>query len=141
MNTNLIFLKIAENVSEFSKAKRLKVGAIIVSESGKIIGTGYNGTPSGTENDCEDSENKTNGHVIHAELNAILNSTISNLSNSTIYLTHSPCIRCAAAIAQVGIKKVIYSEEYRILDGIQFLNKNDIQTLHLNIAKNTLSNG
>jgi dCMP deaminase len=125
------FLRIAKNVADFSHAKRLKVGAVIVSSRGRIVGTGFNGTPSGVENVCEDSNNKTHEYVIHAELNAILNSTSSDLRGCRMFLTHSPCVKCAAALIQVGIKSVVYKDEYRITDGIKLLLANSIDVVHL----------
>ncbi len=117
----LIYLDIAENIARFSHAERNKVGALIVSSEGKIVGTGYNGTPSGCSNSCETSDNSTFDYVIHAELNAIFNATTHNLENSTIFVTHSPCIKCASAIVQKKIKTVFFLERYRLTDGIEFL--------------------
>jgi dCMP deaminase len=129
------FLGISAIIGSFSKAKRLQVGAVIVSPRGRIIGTGFNGTPSGLSNACENAANITHDQVIHAELNAILNSTVADLHDSTIYLTHSPCIKCAAALIQVGIKNVIYKNEYRIRDGIDLLLQTDVNVTHFDIYK------
>ena len=131
LENDVTFLKIAANISEFSKANRLKVGAVIVSKRGRIVGTGFNGTPSGIDNCCEDGNNITLDHVIHAELNAILNATTSDLRDSTIYLTHSPCIKCASALLQVGISKVVYKTEYRKKEGLDLLLNNDVNILHI----------
>lgn len=128
-----IFLNISKNISLFSKASRLKVGAVLVSPRGRIVGTGFNGTPSGVNNACENDNNKTHEYVIHAELNAILNATTSDLRNSTVYLTHSPCIKCAASLLQVGIKRVVYKDEYRITDGIDFLLQHGVEITHLEV--------
>ena len=129
-----IYLDIAKNISKFSKANRQKVGAVLVSHEGKIIGTGYNGTPVGVDNSCEhETENGlvTIDYVIHAELNAILNATTSNLADSTLYVTLSPCITCASNIIQKKITAVVYSENYRDLSGIKFLRQHNIQVMHM----------
>lgn len=120
------YLKMATIVSQFSRAKRKQVGAIIVSPEGKIIGTGYNGTPQGCDNICETPENTTKAEVIHAEMNAIFNATTEDLKGSTLYLTYSPCVGCAAAILQKQFKQVIYIEPYRDLSGVEFLEKHGI---------------
>jgi dCMP deaminase len=119
------YLKIATNVSEFSRAKRKQVGCVIVNPKGHIVGTGYNGTPSGCDNSCE-VDNVTKPEVIHAELNAIFNATTENLEGSILYLTYSPCVGCASAILQKKFKAVIYIEPYRDLSGVYFLQNNGI---------------
>lgn len=129
----IVFLDIAKNVARLSKANRLKVGAVIVSNRGRIVGTGFNGTPSGLPNACENSLNITHDYVIHAELNAILNSTSSDLRDASIFLTHSPCVKCAAALLQVGIKTVVYLNEYRKHEGIDLLLESNINIIHYNI--------
>lgn len=128
------YLNIAKEIAQFSYAQRRKVGAVIVSSTGRIIGTGYNGTPTGVENCCEQIHNDeliTYDWVIHAELNAIFNATTNNLEGSTLYLTDSPCIKCASAIVQKGFKRVFYSKQYRIIDGIQFLQDHGIEVYSL----------
>jgi len=120
------FLEIAQVFSKRSHSKRSQVGCVIVNEDGRIVSTGYNGTPSGVNNICENSENETHEYVIHAEMNAIFNATTSNLNNSTIYLTLSPCIRCAAALLQKHVKEVIYIEQYRNTEGIEFLKEHGV---------------
>lgn len=118
----------ARTVSQFSKAERQKVGAILVSREGKIIGTGYNGTPSGVDNKCETEDGSaTVEHVIHAELNSIFNATTHDLAGSTLYVTLSPCTKCASAIIQKKIKRVVYSDNYRCLAGIEFLTKHGVE--------------
>ena len=123
------YLKMAKTWGELSYCKRKKVGALIVKDK-MIISDGYNGTPSGFENVCEDDENYTKWYVLHAEANAILkvaNSTQS-CTGSTLYLTMSPCSNCSKLIHQAGIARVVYAEEYKDLSGIEFLNKAGVKT-------------
>ncbi len=110
--------------AKLSKAKRLQVGACIVTSSGVCL-TGYNGTPAGWDNACEDSNNVTKPEVIHAEINAILKAAREGVSllGSTIYITHSPCLPCAAKIAQAGVSRVCYNLWYRDDSGIKALLK------------------
>lgn len=98
-----------------------------------IISDGYNGTPSGFENICEDEEGKTKPYVLHAEANAISKIAKSNNSSdgATMYVTASPCVECAKLIIQAGISRVVYSEEYRITDGIDLLRRAGIQVDHI----------
>ena len=129
-------MKAAEGYSELSYAKRLKVGAIITKDD-RVISIGYNGTPAGWDNDCEDKvwtqdgdyTLKTKPEVIHAEANAIGKLARSSESgiNATMYLTHSPCFDCAKLIHVAGINKVFYRTQYRNTDGIEFLNKCNIE--------------
>ena len=107
-----------------SYCKRMQVGALIVKEN-MIISDGYNGTPSGFDNLCEDENNITKPYVLHAEANAITKVAKSNNSSNgaTLYITDSPCIECAKLIIQAGIKRVVYSRKYRIVDGLDLLNK------------------
>ena len=100
-----------------------------------IISDGYNGTPSGFENVCEDENNLTYPYVLHAEANAITKIARSgnNSDGSTLYVTDSPCIECAKLIIQAGIRRVIYAREYRITDGIELLRRAHIEVLHLPI--------
>lgn len=110
--------------AENSYCKRRKVGALLV--KGKmIISDGYNGTPSGFENVCEDENNITKPYVLHAEANAITKVARSNNSSegATLYVTSSPCIECAKLIIQAGIKRVVYSDAYRLSDGIDLLER------------------
>ena len=129
-------MKAAEGYSELSYAKRLKVGAIITKDD-RVISIGYNGTPAGWDNDCEDKvwtqdgdyTLKTKPEVIHAEANAIGKLARSSESgiNATMYLTHSPCFDCAKLIHVAGINKVFYRTQYRNTEGIEFLNKCNIE--------------
>ena len=98
-----------------------------------IISDGYNGTPSGFENVCEDENNKTKPYVLHAEANAITKIARSNNSSNgaTLYVTAAPCIECAKLIIQAGIKRVVYSESYRLDDGIQLLTRAGIEVVFL----------
>jgi dCMP deaminase len=128
------YLRMAYIWAENSYCKRRQVGALIVKEK-MIISDGYNGTPSGFENNCEDINNITKPYVLHAEANAITKVARSNNSSegATLYVTASPCIECAKLIIQAGIQRVVYSENYRIEDGINLLNRANIETIHLNI--------
>ena len=110
-----------------SYCKRRQVGALIVKDK-MIISDGYNGTPSGFENDCEDN-NVTKPYVLHAEANAITKVAKSGNSSegATLYVTASPCIECAKLIIQSGIKRVVYSEEYRLDDGLKLLSRAGIE--------------
>ena len=126
------YLRMAKIWSENSYCRRRKVGALLVKDK-MIISDGYNGTPSGFPNVCEDEEGVTLPYVLHAEANAITKVAKSNNSSegSTLYITDSPCIECAKLIVQAGIKKVIFSNFYRITDGIDFLRKAEIETIFL----------
>ena len=120
------YLRMAAVWAENSYCKRRQVGALIVKDQ-MIISDGYNGTPSGFENVCEDENNVTKPYVLHAEANAITKIARSNSSNSskgaTIYVTSAPCIECAKLIIQSGIKRVVYSEKYRVEDGCNLLRR------------------
>ena len=118
------YLKMARIWAENSYCKRRQVGALIVKDK-MIISDGYNGTPSGFENVCEDENNVTKPYVLHAEANAITKIARSgnNSDGATLYVTAAPCIECAKLIIQAGISRVIYSEEYRIEDGINLLRR------------------
>lgn len=126
------YIDIAERISLLSSAKRLKVGAIIVKDH-RIISIGYNGTPSGWDNTCEDENNKTKPEVIHAEMNCIQKLAKSNESgeNSTMFITHAPCINCAKAIHGSGIKNVFYKNLYRSDEGLIFLNLCNVNTIRI----------
>ena len=126
---DLAYLKMAMEWAKLSYCNRRKVGALIVKDR-MIISDGYNGTPSGFENICEDDNGYTKWYVLHAEANAILkvaNSTQS-CTGSTLYLTMSPCSNCSKLIHQAGIVRVVYAEEYKDLSGIEFLNKAGVKT-------------
>ena len=129
---DLRYLKMARIWSENSYCSRRKVGALLVKDK-MIISDGYNGTPSGFPNICEDSDNRTYPYVLHAEANAITKVAKSNNSSdgSTLYVTDSPCIECAKLIIQAGIKRVVYSKLYRITDGIELMNVAGIKTEYL----------
>ena len=131
------YLRMASIWSENSYCKRRKVGAILVKEK-MIISDGYNGTPSGFENCCEDAEGRTFPYVLHAEANAITKVARSNNSSegSTLYVTTSPCMECSKLIIQAGIKRVVFSEFYHVTEGIDLLNKAGIETLHMPLSDN-----
>jgi dCMP deaminase len=118
--------------SENSYCTRRKVGALIVKDK-MIISDGYNGTPSGFENVCEDENNVTKPYVLHAEANAITKVAKSNNSSNgaTLYVTSSPCLECAKLIIQAGIKRVVYTEKYRIDDGLKLLERAGIEMVHI----------
>jgi Deoxycytidylate deaminase len=118
------YLRMANIWAENSYCLRRQVGALIVKNQ-MIISDGYNGTPSGFENICEDENNMTKPYVLHAEANAITKVAASNNNSSgaTIYITSSPCIECAKLIIQAGIKRVVFSEKYRTEEGINLLKR------------------
>ncbi len=118
------YLQMAEIWAKNSYCKRRQVGAILVKEK-MIISDGYNGTPEGFENICEDENNRTKPYVLHAEANAITKVAKSNNSSegSTLYVTSSPCMECAKLIIQAGIKRVVYSDNYTTNDGIDLLKR------------------
>ena len=121
------YMDVAERFAPLSYAKRLNVGAIVVKDD-RIISIGYNGMPSGWDNDCEDENNKSKPEVLHAESNAIAKLAKSNESgdNATLFCTHSPCIDCAKLIYQSGISTVYYKDNYRSNNGIDFLKKSNV---------------
>ena len=127
------YLRMAQIWAENSYCKRRQVGALVVKDK-MIISDGYNGTPSGFENICEDDNNVTKPYVLHAEANAItkLARSSNNSDGSTLYVTSSPCIECAKLIIQSGIKRVVYAEQYRLTDGIELLKRAGIETILLN---------
>ena len=125
------YLRMAAIWSENSYCKRRQVGALIVKDK-MIISDGYNGTPSGFENVCEEN-NVTKPYVLHAEANAITKIARSgnNSNGSTLYVTDSPCIECSKLIIQSGIKRVVYSREYRLTDGVDLLRRAGIEVIFL----------
>ena len=137
IDLDITYLKMADEWAQLSKAKRRKVGCLIVRD-GQIISDGYNGTPAGFDNNCEfvnegfldRAENKlqTKPEVLHAESNALMKLAKSTNSSkdSTIYLTMSPCFDCAKLIIQAGVIRVVYSEKYRNQEGIKFLRSNNV---------------
>lgn len=135
-NLDIRYLRMARIWAENSYCERRKVGALVVKNQ-TIISDGYNGTPSGFENICEDENNVTKTYVLHAEANAITKIARSSNSSSgaTMYITASPCIECAKLIIQAGIKRVVYSEKYRLEDGINLLKRAGIETIYLNPEK------
>ncbi len=126
------YLRMARIWAENSYCQRRKVGAIVVKNS-MIISDGFNGTPSGFENICEDENGLTKPYVLHAEANAISKVARSNNSSdgSTLYVTASPCLECAKLIIQAGIKRVVYNDLYRIVDGIKLLERAGIECVHI----------
>jgi dCMP deaminase len=118
--------------AENSYCERRKVGALIVKDK-MIISDGYNGTPAGFENVCEDENGLTKHYVLHAEANAITKIACSNNNSkdSTLYVTASPCIECAKLIIQAGIRRVVYSEEYRLTEGLELLQKAKIDVVYI----------
>ena len=126
------YLEMARIWAENSYCQRRKVGALVVKE-GMIISDGYNGTPSGFENVCEDDNGVTKPYVLHAEANAItkLARSSNNSEGATIYITASPCIECAKLIIQAGIKRVVYGENYRLTDGIDLLKRAGVEVVLL----------
>ena len=115
-----------------SYCKRRQVGALLVKDK-MIISDGYNGTPSGFENECEDEQDATKAYVLHAEANAITKVAKSNNSSdgSTLYITTSPCMECSKLIIQSGIIRVVYQEKYRVTDGLDLLERAGIELVHL----------
>ena len=131
---DIAYLKMAETWGKLSYCKRRQVGAIIV-KNRMIISDGYNGTPTGFENVCEDEENYTKWYVLHAEANAILKVTSSTQScdGATLYVTLSPCRECSKLIHQSGISRVVYSEAYKDLSGVEFLKKAGVKVNHISL--------
>lgn len=129
---DLRYLEMAKIWAKNSYCERRQVGALIVKEK-MIISDGYNGTPSGFENICEDESGKTKPYVLHAEANAITKVAKSNNSSegATLYITTSPCIECAKLIIQAGIKRVVYFDNYHTEDGIKLLERADIECLKI----------
>ena len=128
LHLDLRYLRMARIWAENSYCQRRKVGALVVKDK-MIISDGYNGTPSGFENVCEDDNNLTKPYVLHAEANAItkLARSSNNSEGSTLYITDSPCIECAKLIIQAGIKRVVYAREYRLTDGVDLLRQAGIK--------------
>tara|TARA_B110001452_G_C15066047_1_gene372088 strand:- start:182 stop:592 length:411 start_codon:yes stop_codon:yes gene_type:complete len=125
-----VYIDIAKKISFLSHANRKKVGAVVVKDN-SIISDGYNGTPSGYSNECEDSDGNTHWYVLHAEANAISKLTKNNNSslNATLYITMSPCKECTKLIIQSGIKRVVYSSIYKDTSGIDFLGNFNIECI------------
>jgi len=124
----IVYMRIAKEIASASYCKRAQVGAILVKD-GNIIAMGYNGTPKGWDNKCEDENGDTKECVMHAESNAIAKCSGSHSSshNSTMYVTHSPCAQCAKMIIQSGITKVYYEVIYRTISGLSLLDAHGIE--------------
>ncbi len=125
---DLRYLRMAKIWAENSYCERRKVGALIVKDN-MIISDGYNGTPAGFENICEDENNVTKPYVLHAEANAItkIARSSNNSQGATMYVTDAPCIECAKLIIQAGIRKVFYSRQYRLTDGADLLKRAGVE--------------
>lgn len=125
------YLRMAAIWAENSYCKRRQVGCLLVKDK-MIISDGYNGTPTGFENDCETEDNRSKAYVLHAEANAITKVAKSSNSSdgSTLYVTDSPCIECSKLIIQAGIRRVIYAREYRLTDGIDLLRRAGIDVVY-----------
>lgn len=126
------YLKMAKSWSDLSHCSRKKVGAIIV-KNDMIISDGYNGTPSGFDNCCENQNGETHWYVLHAEANAILKvaKSTNNCEGATLYLTLSPCKDCTKLILQAGIKRVVYSMDYKDTEGVEFLRSAGIEVVQI----------
>ena len=128
------YLQMADTWAQNSYCKRRQVGALLVKNQ-MIISDGYNGTPSGFENVCEDENDKTKPYVLHAEANAITKVAKSGNSSdgATLYVTSSPCLECSKLIIQAGIKRVVFTESYRLEDGINLLKRANIEIKQVDI--------
>lgn len=133
-NLDYRYLRMARIWAENSYCIRRQVGCLVVKEK-MIISDGYNGTPSGFENVCEDDNKVTKPYVLHAEANAItkLARSSNNSDGATLYVTASPCIECAKLIIQSGIRRVVYGEQYRLNDGIDLLKRAGIEVVYKEI--------
>lgn len=133
---DLRYLRMARIWAENSYCKRRQVGALIVKDK-MIISDGYNGTPSGFDNVCEDADGHTFPYVLHAEANAITKVACSNNSSkgATLYVTAAPCIECAKLIIQAGITRVVFSELYRLTDGLELLKQANVECVYMEAPK------
>ncbi len=129
---DIAYLRMATEWSKLSYCNRRQVGALIVRNK-MIISDGYNGTPSGFENNCEDEEQNTKWYVLHAEANAILKvaSSTQSCKGATLYITMSPCQGCSKLIHQAGITRMVYVEEYKDTSGVDFLRKAGVEIVHI----------
>lgn len=129
---DIAYLKMANEWGQLSHCIRKKVGALIVKDR-MIISDGYNGTPSGFENYCEDEEGYTKWYVLHAEANAILKvaSSTQSCKGATLYITLSPCQQCSKLIHQAGIRRVVYANAYKDRSGLDFLEKAGVELTYL----------
>ena len=132
LRRDYLYMRMARTWSENSYCERRKVGALLVKDQ-MIISDGYNGTPSGFENHCEDDNNTSLPYVLHAEANAITKVARSHNSSdgATLYVTTSPSMECSKLIIQSGIRRVVYGEAYRIMDGVELLRRAGIQVDYL----------
>ena len=126
------YLRMAQEWGKLSHCKRKQVGAIIVKDR-MIISDGYNGTPTGFENECENEEHFTKWYVLHAEANAILKvaSSTQSCKGATLYITLSPCKECSKLVHQAGIKRVVYPRAYKEDEGLLFLERAGVELVHL----------
>ena len=126
------YMKMALEWAKLSHCKRKQVGALIVKKR-MIISDGFNGSPSGFENECEDCDGNTKWHVLHAEANAILKvaSSTQSCKGSTLYITLSPCKECSKLVHQSEITRVVYHKEYKDISGLEFLVKAGVEITHL----------
>jgi dCMP deaminase len=126
------YLRLAESWAQLSQCNRKQVGAIIVKDE-IIISDGFNGTPAGFDNCCENEDGLTHWYVLHAEANAILKvaKSTNNCKGSTLYLTHSPCRECSKLVLQSGIKRVVFKEAYKDPSGVDFLKNAGVEILHI----------
>lgn len=129
---DIAYLRMAQEWGKLSYCERKQVGAIIVKDK-MIISDGYNGTPTGFENVCEDDEGYTKWYVLHAEANAILKvaSSTQSCNGATLYITLSPCKECSKLIHQAGIKRVVFKDGYKDQSGMKFLEKAGVEIVHL----------
>jgi dCMP deaminase len=129
------YMKMALEWAKLSHCERKQVGALIVKDR-MIISDGFNGSPSGFENNCEDDQGNTKWYVLHAEANAILKvaSSTQSCKGATLYITLSPCKECSKLIHQSGIRRVVYSQEYKDISGVKFLEKAGVEIVHLEIT-------
>lgn len=133
---DLRYLRMASIWAENSYCVRRKVGALIVKDQ-MIISDGYNGTPSGFENICEDEEGRTKPYVLHAEANAITKvaKSANNCNGSTLYITAAPCIECSKLIIQSGIRRVVYCDDYHSTDGLDLLQRVGIEVVRVTLPE------
>tara|TARA_Y100001934_G_C12324881_1_gene762042 strand:+ start:879 stop:1322 length:444 start_codon:yes stop_codon:yes gene_type:complete len=129
---DIAYLRMAREWAQLSYCERRKVGALIIKDR-MIVSDGYNGTPSGFENHCEDDENYTKWYVLHAEANAILKmaSSTNSSDGGTLYLTLSPCKECSKLVHQSGIKRLVYIERYKDDSGLKFLEKAGVELVQI----------
>ncbi len=132
------YLRMAQEWGKLSYCKRKQVGAIVV-KNRMIISDGYNGTPTGFDNICEDDEGYTKWYVLHAEANAISKVAASTQScnGATLYITLSPCKECSKLIHQSGIKRVVYENEYKDTSGLKFLEKAGVEIIHMPVKEDS----